>query len=219
MNTVTTRPFEFSTAGYLIRIANQKATSIGELAEGVADCTDASIFHHTYHTLGQHHFLTEGFSNDFAQWALASANRVELAEQLASLDIRDYVTLAEVRSDLRRILEDYAEVHPGAAQQTALEPFYFCESVEIATPLGEQADSLKEFRRHLGALSHASLYYHFIASRIRLQLRTNDFSVWFASELGLARLAERTDRIDIYANTLDSARRTLLSLIDQELTA
>src|SRR4051812_4275043 len=107
------RPFGFSTAGYLIRIANLRAWSIAELAGCVADCTDASIFHHTFHTLGQHHFLTEGFSNDFAQWTLASANRVELAEQLASIDIRDYVTLAEVRSDLHRILKTYAEDHPA----------------------------------------------------------------------------------------------------------
>jgi hypothetical protein len=213
------QPFEFSTAGYLIRIANQRAGSLAELADELAECTDASIFHHTFHTLGQHHFLTEGFSNDFAQWALASANRVELAEQLASLDIRDYVTLAEVRSDLHRILKDFANGHPGAAQQTALEPFYFCESVEIATPLGERAASLDEFRLRLASLSHASLYYHFIASRLRLELRTNDFSAWFANGLGLARLADRTNRIDIYANTLDSARRTLLSLIDAELAS
>ena len=213
------QPFEFSTAGYLIRIANQKAGSIAELADGVAECSDASIFHHTFHTLGEHHFLTEGFSNDFAQWALASANRVELAEQLASLDIRDYVTLAEVRSDLHRILRDYADTHAGAAQQAALEPFYFRESVEIATPLGDRAASLPEFRDRLGSLSHASFYYHFIASRLRLQLRTNDFSAWFANDLGLARLAEQTNRIDIYANTLDSARRTLLVLIDREIAA
>ena len=213
------QPFEFSTAGYLIRIANQKAGSIAELANGGAECSDASIFQHTFHTLGQHHFLTKGFSNDFAQWALASANRVELAEQLASLDIRDYMTLAEVRSDLHRILKDYTDVHAGAAQQMALEPFYFCESVEIATPLAERASSLKEFRRSLEIISHASLYYHFIASRLRLQLRTNDFSAWFANDLGLTRLADQTNRIDIYANTLDSARRILLSLVDRELAA
>lgn len=214
-----TQPFVFATAGYLIRIANQKATSIGELVNGVAECSDASIFHHTFQTLGQHHFLTEGFSNDFAQWVLSSANRVELAEQLAALDVRDYVSLAEVRSDLHRVLKDYARSHHGAAEQTALEPLYFCESVEIATPLGEQADTLEDFRRCLARLGHASLYYHFIASRLRLQLHTNDFSVWFANDLGLTRLADRTNRVDIYANTLDSARRTLLSLVDQELAA
>ena len=152
------RPFEFSTAGYLIRITNQRACSIAELAAGVAECTDASIFHHTFQTLGQHHFLTEGFSNDFAQWALASANRIDLAEQLASLDIRDYVGLAEVRSDLNRILKDYSESHPGPSRQTALEPFYFLESVEIATSLGEEAASLEEFRQHLKGITQISRF-------------------------------------------------------------
>jgi hypothetical protein len=68
-------------------------------------------------------------------------------------------------------------------------------------------------------ISHASLYYHFIASRLRLQLRTNDFSAWFANDLGLSRLADQTNRIDIYANTLDSARRRLLYLVDRQLAA
>jgi hypothetical protein len=213
------QPFDFLTAGYLIRIANQKADSIAELADGVAECTDASIFHHTFQTLGQHHFLTEGFSNDFAQWVLTSANRVELAEQLAALDVRDYLSLAEVRSDLHRILRDYAESHPGPAQQTALEPLFFCESVEISMPLGERAESLEAFRDCLAHLSHASFYFHFIASRLRLRLRTNDFSAWFANDLGLPRLADSTNRIDIYANTLDTARRTLLMLVDQELAS
>jgi hypothetical protein len=117
------------------------------------------------------------------------------------------------------MLKDYTEAHPGAAHQTALEPFYFSESVEIATPLAERAASLAEFRKSLPGLSHASFYYHFIASRLRLQLRTNDFSAWFANGLGLIRLAERANRIDIYANTLDSARRTLLALVDGELAA
>jgi hypothetical protein len=213
------QPFTFSTASYLTRITNQSARSIAELADETAECSDASIFHHTFQTLGQHHFLTEGFSNDFAQWALASANRVMLAEQLGALDIRDYLSLAEVRSDLRRVIVDYCETHQAAAAQTALEPFYFCESVEVAVPLGIQAASLEDFRADLDTLSHDSFYYHFIASRLRLQLRTNDFSRWFANDLGLTKLANQTNRIDIYTNTLDSARRAIAGLVDQEIAA
>jgi hypothetical protein len=214
-----TQPFAFSTAAYLTRITNQIARSIADLAHCVAECSDASIFHHTFQTLGEHHFLTEGFSNDFAQWVLTSANRVELAEQLGSLDIRDYLSLAEVRSDLRRVVADYCDSHPEAAAQVALEPLYFCESVEVAVPLDLQATSLEDFRAGLEQLSHGSFYYHFIASRLRLQLRTNDFSRWFANDLGLTALANQTNRIDIYANTLDSARRALVWLVDREMAA
>jgi len=50
-----------------------------------------------------------------------------------------------------------------------------------------------------------------------LQLRTNDFSHWFATALGLDRLAMRTNRIDIYTNTLDTARLELIQLVNQEI--
>ena len=52
--------------------------------------------------------------------------------------------------------------------------------------------------------------------RLRLQLRTNDFSHWFEHQLGLPELARRTDRIDIYTNTLDTARQELSMLVDRE---
>jgi hypothetical protein len=66
-------------------------------------------------------------------------------------------------------------------------------------------------------LSHSSFYYHFISSRLRLQLKTNDFSVWLAAGLGLEDLARRTNRIDIYTNTLDSARDQMVELIDRRV--
>ena len=66
-------------------------------------------------------------------------------------------------------------------------------------------------------LSHASFYHHFIASRLRLQLKTNDFSHWFENALGMADLAARTNRIDIYTNTLDSARSELIGMLDREI--
>jgi Family of unknown function (DUF5752) len=209
-------PFEFFTVAHLTRIGNQSAATLAELLSSLEQCTDASIFHHTFQTLGSHHFLTEGFSNDFAQWALADANRDALAEQLAALDIRDYVSIAALREDLCRVVRDYCREHPEFAHQTALEPFYFCESVEVTVPFGRTATTLEEFRQGIAHLSHAAFYFHLISSRLRLQLRTNDFSHWLADGLGLKALADAVNRIDIYTNTLDSARAKLLQLIDLE---
>ena len=211
------QPFEFLTASYLTRIGNQKATNLNELRDGLDHCGDAFIFYHTFQTLQRHHFLTERFSNDFAQWVLAATNRAELAERLAGIDIREYLSLAELHSDLRRVVAEYCESHPQQAAQTAFEPFYFCGSIEVPVPLGWEARTLQGFRERLERLSHASLYYHFISSRLRLHLRTNDFSLWFANNLGLETLAQRANRIDIYTNSLDSARATLAALVDQEL--
>src|ERR1700722_1061257 len=105
------QPFKFATASYLIRIGNQEASNLAELDEGIEHCSDASIFYHTFQSLGRHHFLTEGFSNEFAQWVLAGLNRPQLAERLGGLDVRDYLSLAELRADLLRIIAEYCEEH------------------------------------------------------------------------------------------------------------
>lgn len=214
---VAEQPFHFVTASYLTRIGNYKARTLTELAEGLQHCSDASIFNHTFQALSRHHFLTEGFSNDFAQWVLAACNRPQLAEHLATLDIRDYLSIAELRSDLLRVVSGYCGANPPYARQEAFETFYFCAAIEVALPLGLDAHTLEEFRAGLEKLSHASFYFHFIASRLRLHLRTNDFSAWLENGLSLNTLAQQVNYIDIYTNTLDSARETLIGLVDKEL--
>jgi len=209
-------PFEFFTVAYLTRIGNQSAGNLEELLAGLEQCSDASIFHHTFQTLSSHHFLTEGFSNDFAQWALAEANRDALAEQFAALDIRDYTSIAALRADLCRVLRDFTAAFPQFSRQEALDRFYFCESLEVTMPFSLNAATLDEFRNGVASISHASFHFHFVTSRLRLQLRTNDFSHWLAGSLGLTSLAENIDRIDIYTNTLDSARAKMLRLVDRE---
>jgi len=88
--------------------------------------------------------------------------------------------------------------------------------VEVTAPLGRSAQTLDEFRNGIAHLSHASFYFHFISSRLRLQLRTNDFSHWLADGLGLGTLGDSVNHIDIYTNTLDGSRAKLLRLIDRE---
>jgi hypothetical protein len=213
---VAETPFEFFTVAYLTRIGNQSAGNLEELLAGLEQCSDASIFHHTFQTLSSHHFLTEGFSNDFAQWALAEANRDALAEQFAALDIRDYTSIAALRADLCRVLRDFIAAFPQFSRQEALDRFYFCESLEVTMPFSLNAATLNEFRNGVASISHASFHFHFVTSRLRLQLRTNDFSHWLAGSLGLNSLAETIDHIDIYTNTLDTARAKLLRLVDRE---
>jgi len=212
-------PFQFVTASYLTRIGNLQANNLIELRNGLETCSDASVFYHTFQSLERYHFLTEGFSNDFAQWALAALNRAELAEQLAALDIRGYLALSDLRADLLRVTDEFCRANPREVERSAFEPFYFKESVEVTVPLDRQAQTLAEFRQELEHLSNASFHFHFLVSRLRLHLRTNDFSQWFKNELGLQSLAHRTNQIDIYTNTLDGARAKLFQFIDRELAA
>jgi hypothetical protein len=211
------QPFQFVTAPFLSRINNQVAGTLSELRDGLDHASDASIFYHTFQTLGRHHFLTEGFSNDFAQWVLASLNRAGLAERLAGIDIRDYVSIAELRADLLRMIQEHCEAEPRDAELSAFEPFYFCEAVEVTAPLDLEARTLEQFRDGIAHIGHGSFYHHFIASRLRLQLKTNDFSYWLENNLGLPDLASRCNRIDIYAHTIDTARQRMIATIDQEM--
>jgi hypothetical protein len=213
------RPFEFFTASYITRIDNQRAQNLGELREGLEHCSDASIFYHTFQSLGRYHFLTEGFSNDLAQWVLASLNRPRLAEQLGALDIRGYVDLVRLRHDLINTVEEFLRAHPKAADIEAFEPFYFCSSAEVTVPLGWEAWTLAEFRHYLQRMGHGAFHFHFLVSRLRLQLQSNDFSMWFKDALGLERLARLTERIDITTDTIDGAKARLLRLVDRELAA
>src|ERR1043166_4272403 len=196
--TTAQQPFQFATASYLTRVENFKVDTISAMHAGLAEAGDSTVFYHTFQTLGRHHFLTEGFSNDFAQWALAALNQPQLAERLGSIDIRDYLSIAELRADLCRMVGEFCAEHSKEAQNSAFEPFYFCQTVEVVQPLPWDARTLAGFRAGLQRLSHASFYYHFIASRLRLQLRTNDFSNWFQTALGLPQLAATANRIDIY---------------------
>jgi len=213
------RPFKFVTASYLTRIENQWAADLGGLRQGLEACSDASIFYHTFQSLGRHHFLTEGFSNDFAQWILAGLNRPRLAEQLAGLDIRDYLTLSDLRIDLVRAIDEFCRESPDEVTRPAFERFHFCASLEVTAPLGLEAWTLEEFREGLDHVGHGSFQFHFVSSRLRLQLQSNDFSVWFADVLGRERLARLTNQIDIVTETLDGAKARLAALVDRELAA
>jgi uncharacterized protein DUF5752 len=207
--------FEFVTASYLIRISGREAGTLTELQQGIESCSDASIFYHTFQSLGRHHFLNEGFSNDFAQWVLGPCNRPVLAERLASLDIRNYLAVADLRADLVQILANHTQSNPQEPAHSASEKFFFCETIEEEIPLGA-AWTLEEFSARLKELPHASLQFHFLTSRLRLHLHTNDFSHWFSEVLGLHSLARSVNRIDVYTNTLDSVRDRIVALVDIE---
>src|SRR5580693_4970418 len=91
------KPFYFNTSAHLLRITALKAITLAEFLEALRNCPEDSIFQHTFRTLQEHHFIREGFSNDFAHWAMSACNEPSLAEGLASVDVREFTTIAELR--------------------------------------------------------------------------------------------------------------------------
>jgi hypothetical protein len=210
-------PFYFNSASHLLRIGREKATTLMELLEAIRTCSESSIFQHTFQTLAEHHFISGGFSNDFSHWAFSSCNEVELAEQLAAIDVREFTSIATLRERLIHIIESYLQKNPRAATRAAMEPFYLMASDLVVVPTPYVARNLEEFADGLRKVSIHAIYYHFIDARLRLKLNSNDFSVWLEKELDLPQAADKVNRIDIYTSTLEDVRRGILKVIEAEM--
>jgi uncharacterized protein DUF5752 len=206
-------PFYFNSSAHVMRIGRERASSLAELIDGLRSCPEDSIFQHTFQTLHEHHFLREGFSNDFAHWAFSACNEIGLAERLASIDVREFTDLAALRRRLVEVVEDYVRRNPRSADRAAQQPFYFCASDTVVIPTSFVARSLPEFTAALGRVSLHSLHHHFIEARLRLKLNSNDFSIWLEDDLDLGALAARINRIDIYTATLADVRERILRIL------
>src|SRR4029077_18567126 len=120
------KPFYFNTSAHLQRITQQNANTLSEFLEALRHCPEESIFQHSFRTLEEHHFIREGFSNDFAHWALSACNEPSLAEGLASVDVREFTSVADLRGRFVQIVESFLQrSSPTTAGRAARSTFYF----------------------------------------------------------------------------------------------
>jgi hypothetical protein len=207
------KAFYFNTSAHLLRIGRQRAATLAELLQALRTCSEDSVFEHTFRTLQEHHFIREGFSNDFAHWAFTACNEPGLAERLAGIDVREFTSVQAVREQIVQIVEEYIQNDPRSGGRPAREPFYFCAADIVVLPTTFVAHSLPEFVDGLARVTVHSIHHHFIEARLRLQLRSNDFSLWLEEEAGLKEAARRLNRIDIYTATLEDVRRQSLRIV------
>jgi hypothetical protein len=212
------KPFYFNTSAHLLRITTLKATTLGELLEALRACPEDSIFQHTFRSLQEHHFIREGFSNDFAHWVLSACNQPGLAEQLASVDVREFTSLADLRERFIEILEKHLNSNPADVSKTAEETFYFCAADIVVLPTDTVTSTMQEFANGIREVSIHSIHHHFIEARLRIKLMSNDFSQWLHQDVGLTDTARAINRIDIYTATLEDVRRQIVRVIERSLT-
>jgi len=212
------KPFYFNTSAHLLRITEYAANTLSELLDALRQCPEDSVFQHTFRTLQEHHFLREGFSNDFAHWALASCNEPKLAEALASVDVREFTSVAELRQRLVEVMENALRDDPRAGGKIGEERFYFCASDIVVIPTTFKAQTIYEFAEGLRRVSLHSIHHHFIEARLRLKLMSNDFSQWLHEDMGLTETARALNRVDIYTATLEDVRRQIVRVVERALT-
>ena len=214
--TLRPSPFQFLAVAQLTRIGNDVVETLHDLHRGLDRCSDASLFFHLVQSPRTRRTMSDGCGNDIGHWVLESAHCSELAEQLGAVDLRDYDAIADLRMDVRRLVGDYCLAHQRVADQPAGDRFWFCEQAAVASPSGVTATSLATWIHGVERTSRESFAFHFVSSRLRLGLRTNDFSLWIDRELGLPDLAARLHQIDVSAQSIDSARADLLRLVAAE---
>ncbi len=208
------KAFFFNTSAHLLRIGRERATTLTELLQSMRSCSEGSIFQHTFRTLQEHHLIREGFSNDFALWTFTACNERGLAERLASIDVREFTSVQGVREQLVHIVEEYVRDDPKSGDRPAREPFYFCASDIVVLPTTLVAHNLPEFVDGLARVTVHSIHHHFIEARLRLQLRSNDFSLWLEEEAGRKEAARSLNRIDIYTATMEDVRRQIIRIVE-----
>jgi hypothetical protein len=211
------KPFYFNTSAHLLRITPQKANTLGEFLGALKECPENSIFQHSFRTLQEHHFIREGFSNDFAHWALSACNEPSLAEGLASVDVREFTSVSELRERFVTIVQNFLGRSPASATRMARETFYFCASDTVVIPTNFVAHNLPQFAEGLRGVSVHSLHHHFIEARLRLKLMSNDFSQWLLEDVGLPDAARQLNRIDIYTLTMENVREQIIRIVERAL--
>jgi hypothetical protein len=211
------KPFYFNTSEHLLRIGRQKASTLSELLEAMRTCPDDSIFQHTFRTLQEHHFIRQGFSNDFAHWSLSACNEPALAEQMASVDVREFTAIEGLRRRMIEIIDEFLEVNHRSGTRPAHEPFYFCASDIVVLPTAFITDTLRGFLDGLNQVSVHSIHHHFIEARLRIHRMSNDFSQWLEEEVGLPEAADAVERIDFYTNTMEGVRRQIAHIVSQAM--
>jgi hypothetical protein len=215
---IAKEPFHFYTRQNLTYLTGEKARNLQELLDGIREASSATIYHHTHHYLQQHEFLSPEPPNDFAYWITNVLQDDVLGEKVASIDLRQYFTLHDIKSRIIAVIEE--SIHQGSDSHRNVPPgeeFHFMSSQTFVFPTKYLAHNLREFKECLHRVSIFSIYYHMFESRLRLQQEFGDFSFWLSTSLGEEKLAKEFMKLDPYTQTLENLRQALIRLVAKRL--
>ncbi len=212
-------PFRFYTRLHLSELTGYKAFNLKELLKFLNIISGSSIYHHTHRYLQQHQYLSPEPPNDFAYWVKEGLGEDKLAEQLASIDTVQFISIRELRNRIINTIEEYIKENSQSKKRKANpgQEFHFIKSVSFVLYTGYEVFNLKEFCDVLSKITIDSIYYHIFESRLRLERGKNDFSNWLANSLFENKLAEEIERLDPYTHTMEELRNTIIKIIKKRI--
>ncbi len=213
MITRAREPFRFYSRLTLTVLTGQRARDLGELLGHLRCAPDMVVYQHTHRFLQQHQHLVPEPPNDFAYWVTHALQDEELGERLAAIDTVRFDTLASLREAL---VSTISRCLGGIGTPPTAPPgreFHFMRAVRFSLPTPHLAWDLREFLDGLNAVSISSLYLHVFEARMRPPFGVNDFSGWFAHDLGEKELAEAVGRLDPYTQTMEGLRARIAGFV------
>jgi small-conductance mechanosensitive channel len=211
------KPFHFYTRLHLKELTGLKARDLTELVNVLKSAPDSIIYYHTHHFLEEHQFLTPEPANDFALWVDDSLDEHVLSEKLANIDTFAYFSLSALKSAIVSVIEKYMADNPASKRVKGESDLHFLKSNSIVVPTPYFASDLREFVEVLRKITIDSLYYHIFESRLRLQKKSNDFSVWIRDSFGESDLADKIDSLVPYTSTIEAMRSFIIQNIEKRI--
>ncbi len=210
-----TKPFEFKQCINILKSTAKQAGNLRELRDLIATVSDGSIFHHTcqYFLKGR----VREFTNDFAHWVGESLEESALAEQLSSIDPYEFKDIAQLRTALLTVIDNYLAAFPEPREALPGEEFYFNTTLTIVFPAGIRAKNLAEFLIAIKYIDATSIYYHFHEARTRLGGGIDDFSKWFDEVLGEQELVKKMWAIDPFMHSIEGIREHIVQIVDEKV--
>lgn len=212
-------PFRFHTRLHLSELTGLKAANVSELLELIKTVSGSSIYHHTHRFLQQHQYLSPEPPNDFAYWVSNVLGEPELGERLASIDIIQFSTIRSLREKIIDVIEKYLQLNPTAQTKYVRKgaEFHFLKSISFIFPTNYYAHDLKELAEILKKITIDSIYFHVFEARLRLEKKSNDFSLWIEKSFGDKKLAAKILELDPYTYTMEDLRKTLVKIIEKKI--
>ncbi len=207
---------KFYTERRIVELTGLRARNISDLYLILRSVSGSAIFHHTHEVFLQHHFAAPFFRNDFAAWVTEAVQEVHLGEELAGIDIRDFMSIRSLRMRILAILKNHLDRQPDLRQSPNGDGFHFCKAKSFLLPTHLEVRDLPEFLEALRKITKSSLFYHFFEARFRLGRRTNDFSNWL-QKIGEDETARAIDRLDPYFLDLEELRRRIVLIVEAAL--
>lgn len=212
-------PFIFSLRTHLSELTGLRAANLSQLLGLIKTVPDACIYHHTHRFIQQHPNISTELQNEFAYWVKEALGDGELEEKLASIDIAQFSSIAQLRAELVNIIEEHLTNDPFAKLRFASygAEFHFIKSISFVLATNYRACDLREFIDILARINVDSLYFHIFEARLRWGKNTNDFSNWIETSVGDKELADSISNLDTYSYNIEDLRRAIIKIIGKRL--